>query len=67
MKEKRKNTIVGFSVGDLNGIGIEVILKALSDSRILDLITPVIYGSDKTVDFYKNLLPGLNIQFNKIQ
>ena len=67
MKEKRKNTIVGFSVGDLNGIGIEVILKALSDSRILDLITPVIYGSDKTVDFYKNLLPGLNIHFNKIK
>jgi len=67
MKEKKKNTIIGFSVGDINGVGIEVILKALSDNRILDHITPVIYGSLEVVNFYKNLIDPINIHLHKIK
>lgn len=43
--------VVGFSCGDINGIGIEIIIKALSDTRILDLITPVIFASNKVFNF----------------
>ncbi|HYG01210.1 MAG TPA: 4-hydroxythreonine-4-phosphate dehydrogenase PdxA [Chryseosolibacter sp.] len=47
---------IGITIGDLNGIGPEVIIKALSDNRILSMITPVIYGSAKVIAFYKKQL-----------
>ena len=40
---------VGISVGDLNGIGIEIILKTFEDNRMLDFCTPVIFASTKTL------------------
>ena len=43
--------IIGITLGDINGIGPEVIIKALSDSRILNIITPVIYGSTKILSY----------------
>lgn len=48
-----KKLIVGITPGDGNGIGYEVIIKALADERILDMCTPVIYGSSKIFGFYK--------------
>jgi 4-hydroxythreonine-4-phosphate dehydrogenase len=51
--EKEKKIIVGISVGDLNGIGLEVILKTFADKRMLDFCTPVIFGSSKVVSFHK--------------
>ena len=51
--------IVGITQGDSNGIGYEVIIKALSDPRILDMLTPVIYGSTKLFGFYKKLIPEM--------
>ena len=47
---------VGISIGDVNGIGPEVIMKSLSDSRILDECTPIIYGSTKVLSFQKKNL-----------
>ena len=44
--------ILGITQGDMNGIGYEVIIKALSDARILDMCTPVIYGSSKAFGIY---------------
>ncbi|MFT5777636.1 MAG: 4-hydroxythreonine-4-phosphate dehydrogenase [Crocinitomicaceae bacterium] len=44
---------VGISIGDVNGIGPEVIMKALIDSRILVECTPVIYGSTRVLSFYR--------------
>ena len=50
--------IVGISIGDLNGIGGEVVLKTFEDARILDFCTPVIFGSMKTLSFLKiNIFP----------
>ncbi len=43
---------MGITQGDSNGIGYEVIIKALSDERILDQFTPIVYGSPKLFDFY---------------
>ena len=44
---------VGITQGDGNGIGYEVIIKALADERMLDICTPVIYGSSKIFGFYR--------------
>ncbi|MDT7832650.1 4-hydroxythreonine-4-phosphate dehydrogenase PdxA [Flavobacteriaceae bacterium S356] len=50
------NIIVGISIGDINGIGIEVILKTFADKRMLEFCTPVLFGSAKTVSFHKKTL-----------
>jgi 4-hydroxy-L-threonine phosphate dehydrogenase PdxA len=44
---------IGITIGDLNGIGAEVIIKALADSRLLNLFTPVVYGSTKVLSYYR--------------
>ena len=43
--------VVGITQGDSNGIGYEVLIKSLADSRILDSFTPVVYGSSKIFGF----------------
>lgn len=48
--------LIGISLGDYNGIGPEIILKALGSPRILKWCTPVIYGSKKVLDFYRQKL-----------
>jgi len=50
---------VGITQGDSNGIGYEVIIKALSDPRILEQFTPVIYGSSKIFSFYRKTIPEI--------
>ncbi len=47
-----KKIKVGITLGDINGIGPEVVLKALSDSRITELCTPVVYGPIKVVEYF---------------
>lgn len=56
MVKKAENIIVGISVGDLNGIGAEVILKTFEDTRILELCTPVIFANVKILSFIKKNL-----------
>lgn len=48
-KQKKSKLKVGISIGDLNGIGLEVILKTLSDNRINELCTPIIFGSKHSI------------------
>lgn len=55
--------VVGFSSGDINGIGPELIIKTLSDSRILDLCTPIVFGSNKLINFYRKNIPDTNFSF----
>lgn len=50
---------VGITQGDGNGIGYEVIIKALADERMLDVCTPVIYGSSKIFGFYKKQIHNI--------
>ncbi len=45
---------VGITIGDLNGIGAEIIIKTFSDSRITQVCTPVIYASSKAYRFIAN-------------
>ena len=55
-----KKLVVGITQGDGNGIGYEVIIKALADERMLDLCTPVIYGSSKIFGFYKKQIHNID-------
>ncbi len=51
--KKAENIIVGISIGDLNGIGSEIVLKTFEDSRMLELCTPVIFANVKIISFIK--------------
>lgn len=59
--------IIGVSCGDINGIGIELIIKVMSDSRILEICTPVIFANNKAINFYRKSLPDFNINFSVIK
>ncbi len=59
--------VIGFSCGDINGIGIELLIKTLSDIRILDFCTPVVFGNNKVINFYRKSLPENNINFSNIK
>ena len=58
---------VGITIGDTNGIGIEVALKAVGIPEMMDLCIPVIYGSSKVVSYHRNAcnLPGFQINHTK--
>lgn len=56
---------IGITHGDINGVGYEIILKTLEDSRMLDLCIPVVYGSPKVAAFYRKIV-GSNLTFNLI-
>ena len=55
-----RRPVVGITQGDGNGIGYEVIIKSLSDARILESFTPVIYGSSKIFGFYRKHIHNLD-------
>ena len=55
-----RKPVVGITQGDGNGIGYEVIIKALADARILESFTPVIYGSSKIFGFYRKQIHNID-------
>lgn len=57
---------IGITIGDVNGIGPEVIIKTLSNEKIFDYFTPIIYGSSKVMSYHKNIVKESTIQFNHI-
>ena len=65
MKDKKNNIKVGFTTGDINGVGPEILLSSLQNNELLSLCTPVIYGSLKNLSYTLNHL-GFDISFNKI-
>jgi 4-hydroxythreonine-4-phosphate dehydrogenase len=59
--------VVGISIGDINGIGPEVIIKSLQDQRILNHITPVIFGSTKVLSYYKKMLEIDDFHYSQVK
>jgi len=57
---------LGITHGDINGIGYEVIIKALADSRILEMCTPIVYGSSKVAAYYRKAMDSEMFTFNNI-
>src|SRR5690606_18138418 len=62
------NTIkVGISHGDINGISCEVIMKTLLDPRIMEMCTPIIYGSPKVAAYHRKALNINNLSLNHVR
>ena len=64
---EKKTIIAGISQGDINGIGYEVIIKALSDPVINDICIPIVYGSPKVAAYHRKALNVNNFSFNNIR
>lgn len=62
-----KKPVIGFTCGDINGIGIELIIKTLSDNRITDLCTPVVFANNKVINFYRKGLADINLNSSIIK
>lgn len=67
MSAEFQKPIIGFSCGDTNGIGPELIIKTLEDNRILDFCTPVVFQSNKSITYYRKFLPEVNFPFTIIK
>ncbi|RZK64780.1 MAG: 4-hydroxythreonine-4-phosphate dehydrogenase PdxA, partial [Pedobacter sp.] len=63
MSEKIK---IGISIGDINGIGLEVIIKSLAVPQILDYCTPIVYGHTKVASYHRKALGMNDFVFNVI-
>ena len=59
--------IIGFTCGDVNGVGAELIIKTLSDARILEICTPVVFASNKVINFYRKSVPEIVFNFMSIK
>ncbi len=59
--------IIGISCGDLNGIGIELIIKSFSDPRMTDICTPVIFANNKVINFYRKFAGDRNFSFTIVR
>src|SRR5882762_5381156 len=63
MSLQLQKPVIGISVGDLNGIGTELIIKVFSDHRLLELCTPLIFASNKLINFYRKSIPDINFNY----
>lgn len=64
-QNRENKPIIGISIGDFNGIGPEVVIKALNDNRILRHLTPVIYADGRVISFYRKQLDLQNFTYNQ--
>lgn len=60
---QQQRPIIGISAGDMNGIGTELIIKTFSDNRLLEFCTPLIFGSNKLINFYRKSIPDINFAY----
>lgn len=64
---RQEKIVVGITQGDINGIGYEIIIKTLLDSRIFDICTPIVYGSPKIAGYHRKALNIDNFSLNNIK
>ena len=67
MSSEQHKPIIAFTVGDINGVGPELIIKALSNKKLLSMCTPVIYGSGKLFSFYRKVTDSNDFNYKQIQ
>ncbi len=58
---------IGISIGDINGINFELIIKAFQDERLFNYCTPIIYASSRVANYHSKSLNYTNVQFNVIE
>ncbi|CAL1520599.1 4-hydroxythreonine-4-phosphate dehydrogenase PdxA [Chitinophaga sp. MM2321] len=59
--------VIGITIGDINSIGAEIIIKTFTDSRMMEFCTPVIFASNKTINFYRKLMNENNFNYQSIK
>lgn len=59
--------VIGLSCGDVNGIGLELIIKTVADTRLLEICTPVIFANNKVLNFYRKAIPDVNFNFSSMR
>lgn len=64
--KQRSKLRIGITIGDINGIGVEVMLKIFQDNRMLDHFTPIIYGSSRVISYHRKVLKAENFSYNMI-
>ncbi|MEQ9593706.1 MAG: 4-hydroxythreonine-4-phosphate dehydrogenase PdxA [Cyclobacteriaceae bacterium] len=67
MDKKQEKPRIGITIGDLNGIGPEVVIKALSDTRLLRMITPIVYGSTRVLSYYRKLMGMEDFNYSQVK
>jgi 4-hydroxythreonine-4-phosphate dehydrogenase len=67
MANENQKPVIGISCGDINGIGIELILKTFADARMLEHCTPVVFASNKVINFYRKAIPEINFNFQSVK
>ncbi len=65
--QPNQKPVVGITCGDINGIGPEIIIKALSDNRINEWCVPVIFGNNKIFNFYRKGLQDFHFNFTQVK
>lgn len=58
---------IGITLGDLNGIGTEVVIKSLGDNRLLSMLTPVVYGSTRALSYYRKLMELEEFNYSQVK
>jgi len=66
MTKEASKIKIGITIGEMNGIGMEVIIKTFYDPRMLEICTPIVYGSSKIASFHRKTLELHDFNFNKI-
>jgi 4-hydroxythreonine-4-phosphate dehydrogenase len=67
MQKTRKLLRIGISIGDFNGIGPELLIQGLTEPRLREMCTPIVYGSAKVLNVYRKLLSAEKFSYNVIQ
>ena len=65
-KLNKKKPIIGFSIGDINGIGPEILIKSLSNYNLTKLFTPLVYCNFEIIDYYSKILKK-KLSYEKIE
>ncbi len=67
MSTLQQRPVIGISIGDLNGIGTELTIKTFSDSRLLEICTPILFASNKLINFYRKSIPDSTFNYQHIK
>jgi 4-hydroxythreonine-4-phosphate dehydrogenase len=67
MTSTHHQPVIGVTIGDINGIGPEIIIRTFSDNRILNFCTPVIFASSKTINFYRKIMGEGHFNYQNIR
>ena len=67
MSIPQQRPVIGISIGDLNGIGPELAIKTFSDIRLLEICTPVLFATNKLINFYRKSIPDSTFNYQHIK